>query len=100
MFLKAHEIVSRNIPACTPQHNGSVECGGKEFKKLFYNVWERLERNGTDKEKSIDARVQRAVAKTVHLGCDQAGCSGRAHKHKGGAHQARLFRNATFAKDR
>ena len=66
-LLKAHEIVSRNIPACTPQYNGSVECGGKEFKNLFYNVWERLERNSTDKEKSLDERVQRAVGETVHL---------------------------------
>ena len=66
-LLKAHEIVSRNIPACTPQYNGSVECGGKEFKNLFYNVWERLERNSTDKEKSLDERVQRAVGETVYL---------------------------------
>jgi len=66
-LLKAHEIVSRNIPACTPQYNGSVECGGKEFKNLFYNVWERLETNHTDKEKSLDERVHRAVADTVHL---------------------------------
>lgn len=66
-LLKAHEIVSRNIPACTPQYNGSVECGGKEFKNLFYNVWERLERNHTDKEKSLDERVYRAVGDTVHL---------------------------------
>ncbi len=66
-LLKAHEIVSRNIPACTPQYNGSVECGGKEFKNLFYNVWERLVRKGAGKEKSIDERVHRAVAETVHL---------------------------------
>lgn len=67
-LLKAHEIVSRNIPACTPQFNGSVECGGKEFKNLFYNVWERLERNDADKEKSIEERMHRALAETVHLG--------------------------------
>lgn len=66
-LLKAHEIVSRNIPACTPQYNGSVECGGKEFKNLFYNVWERLETNHTDKEKSLDGRVYRAVADTIRL---------------------------------
>lgn len=66
-MLKAHDIVSRNIPACTPQYNGSVECGGKEFKNLFYNVWERLERNHTDKEKSIDKRAHQAVAETVDL---------------------------------
>ena len=66
-LLKAHEIVSRNIPACTPQYNGSVECGGKEFKNLFYNVWERLETNHTDKEKSLDERVKQAVEDTAHL---------------------------------
>ena len=66
-LLKAHEIVSRNIPACTPQYNGSVECGGKELKNLFYNVWERLERNSTDKEKTLDERVHLALGETVHL---------------------------------
>jgi len=66
-LLEAHEIVSRHIPACTPQYNGSAECGGKELKNVFYNVWERRQTNGSDKEKTVDQRVQQAVAETVHL---------------------------------
>lgn len=66
-LLEAHEIVSRHIPACTPQYNGSVECGGKELKNVFYNVWERRQTNGSDKEKNLDERVQRAIAETVDL---------------------------------
>ncbi|HDZ89862.1 MAG TPA: transposase [Deltaproteobacteria bacterium] len=66
-LLEAHEIVNRHIPPCTPQYNGSVECGGKELKNVFYNVWERLERKPTDKEKTLDERVWHGVEETVHL---------------------------------
>jgi len=66
-LLEAHQIVGRHIPSCTPQYNGSVECGGKEFKNVFYNVWERRQTNVTDKEKTLDERVEEAVAETVHL---------------------------------
>jgi hypothetical protein len=66
-LLEAHEIVSRHIPACTPQYNGSVECGGKELKNVFYNVWEPRQTNGSDKEKTVHQRVQQAMAETVHL---------------------------------
>jgi transposase InsO family protein len=37
-LLAAHEIVGRHIPPYTPQYNGAVECGCKEFKNVFYNV--------------------------------------------------------------
>ena len=66
-LLEAHDIVGRNIPACTPEYNGSVECGGKELKNVFYNVWERRQTSRTDKEKTVDVRVQLAAAETVHL---------------------------------
>ena len=66
-LLDAHEIVGRHVPAYTPQYNGAVECGGKEFKNVFYNVWERRKRNGTDKEKIVDDRAQLAAAESVHL---------------------------------
>ncbi|MBC8470188.1 MAG: DDE-type integrase/transposase/recombinase [Planctomycetes bacterium] len=66
-LLDAHEIVGRHIPAYTPQYNGAVECGGKEFKNVFYNVWERRKRNGTDKEKTVDDRAQLVAAESVHL---------------------------------
>ena len=42
-------------------------CGVGVTLEKSDNIWERLERNGTDKEKSIDERVHRAVAKTVDL---------------------------------
>lgn len=66
-LLNAHEIVGRHVPAYTPQYNGAVECGGKEFKNVFYNVWERRNRKQTDKEKTVDDRVQLAAAESVHL---------------------------------
>ena len=66
-LLAAHEIIERNIPAFTPQYNGAVECGGKEFKNVFYNVWERREREETDKEKTLLERAEAAAAETVDL---------------------------------
>ncbi len=66
-LLAAHEIVGRHIPACTPQYNGSVECGGKEFKNVFYNVWEHLARNGPDKEKTFDQQAHLVAAESVRL---------------------------------
>lgn len=66
-LLDAHEIVARHVPAYTPQYNGAVECGGKEFKNVFYNVWERRNRTATDKEKTFDDRAQLAAAECVHL---------------------------------
>ncbi len=66
-LLSSNNIVQRCIPACKPQYNGSVECGGKEFKNVFYTVWERRERNGTDKEKNLLERAQLTMEETVHL---------------------------------
>lgn len=66
-LLSAHSIVQRCIPACTPQYNGAVECGGKEFKNVFYTVWERREREGTDKEKSLLERARRTMTETAQL---------------------------------
>jgi len=66
-LLDAHEIVGRHVPPYTPQYNGAVECGGKEFKNLFYNVWERRKTTETDKEKTIDERAHLAAAESVHL---------------------------------
>lgn len=66
-LLSAHSIVQRCIPACTPQYNGAVECGGKEFKNVFYTVWERREREGTDKEKSLLERARRTMTETARL---------------------------------
>lgn len=67
-LLKAHEIVSRHVPPYTPQYNGSVECGGKEFKNVFYNEWEgRKTRTAADKEKTLFEEAEQAAAETVRL---------------------------------
>ena len=34
----------------------------REFKSVFYNVWERRKREGADEEKSLLSRVEAAVA--------------------------------------
>ena len=66
-LLTSAEIVQRRIPACVPQYNGSAEGGMREFKSVFYNVWERRQREGADKEKSLLRRVEAAVTETVAL---------------------------------
>ena len=59
-------IVQKCIPACRPQYNGSVECGIKEFKNIFYNVFAEREREEADKEKKLLLfRVQEAAKETV-----------------------------------
>jgi transposase InsO family protein len=64
-LLSSLEIVSRHVPAYTPQYNGAIECGGKEFKNVFYNVIEQQDRNETDKEKKFDDRMQQAAIESV-----------------------------------
>lgn len=66
-LLTSAEIVQRRIPACVPQYNGSAEGGMREFKSVFYNVWERRKREEADEEKSVRERVEAAVAETVTL---------------------------------
>jgi transposase InsO family protein len=66
-FLTSAEIVQRRIPACVPQYNGSAEGGMREFKSVFYNVWERRKREGADEEKSLLSRVEAAMAETIQL---------------------------------
>jgi transposase InsO family protein len=66
-LLSSAEIVQRRIPTCVPQYNGSVEGGMREFKSVFYNVWERRKREGADEEKSLLLQVQAAVTETTRL---------------------------------
>ncbi len=66
-LLDSVEIVQKRIPSCKPQYNGAVECGGKEFKNIFYNIWERREREGSDKEKNLTERVRLAVVETAGI---------------------------------
>lgn len=54
-------IIQKRIPACTPEYNGSCECGVKEFKNVFYNVWAEVETKETDKEKTLLSKIQLAV---------------------------------------
>lgn len=58
-------IVQKRIPSCTPEYNGSIECGVKEFKNVFYNVFAGRETKGADKEKTLLERVQLAVQETA-----------------------------------
>jgi transposase InsO family protein len=66
-LLTSAQIVQRRIPACVPQYNGTAEGGMREFKSVFYNVWERRKREAADEEKSVLDRVRAAVEETVRL---------------------------------
>jgi transposase InsO family protein len=66
-LLTSAEIVQRRIPACGPQYNGCVEGGMRELKSVFYNVWERRIREGTDEGKDLLERVEAALGETVRL---------------------------------
>lgn len=66
-LLSSVEIVQRRIPSCVPQYNGSAEGGMREFKSVFYNVWERRKREGADEEKSLLLQVEAAVLETIAL---------------------------------
>jgi transposase InsO family protein len=64
LLLKAKDIAHKLIPSCRPEYNGTMECGVKEFKNVFYNLW--CEKYiGADKEKNIIKQVRKAVAETV-----------------------------------
>ncbi len=66
-FLNKLDIVQKRIPACKPEYNGSVECGIKEFKNVFYNVWAQAERSELAEleEKKLLAYVQIAIQETI-----------------------------------
>jgi transposase InsO family protein len=59
------DIVQKRIPSCAPEYNGSVECGIKEFKNVFYNVWAQRENSRAEKGKGLLKHVNLAVAETV-----------------------------------
>lgn len=66
-LLTSAEIVHRLIPVCVPQYNGCVEGGMRNLKSVFYNVWERRKRQGTDEGKSLIERVRAALDETITL---------------------------------
>ena len=59
------KIVQKRIPSCTPEYNGSCECGVKEFKNVFYNVWAEMGKKEADKGKTVFERVQSAVVEST-----------------------------------
>jgi transposase InsO family protein len=59
-------IIQKRIPSCRPEYNGSIECGVKEFKNVFYNVFaEREIKEEADKGKTLLDRVKQAVEETA-----------------------------------
>jgi transposase InsO family protein len=67
-LLSSAEIAHRLIPACLPQYNGTVESEMRTVKSVFYNVWERREREGADgKEKPLEERVNAALSETFRI---------------------------------
>jgi transposase InsO family protein len=66
-LLTSREIVSRHVPPYTPQYNGAVECGGKEFKNVFYTQWEARTTTAADKEKTLLEEAEQVAAATVQL---------------------------------
>ena len=60
--LEMLDIIHKKIPACTPQYNGTVECGVKEFKNVFYPLFARMEENkDADKKEKLDIQVAKVV---------------------------------------
>lgn len=66
-LLEKVDIVHKQIPTCVPQYNGAVECGVKEFKNVFYNVWAKRDWQEADKGKNLLLRVEATVRETVRL---------------------------------
>jgi transposase InsO family protein len=69
-FLDKLDIVQKRIPSCKPEYNGSIECGIKEFKNVFYNVWAELEERDVAQwvvleEEEFLVVVQWAVKETI-----------------------------------
>lgn len=66
LLLKAKDIAHRLIPSCRPEYNGTMECGVKEFKNVFYNLWCKKYKEA-DKEKNIIKQVRKAAAEVVTI---------------------------------
>lgn len=58
--LEMLDIIHKKIPACTPQYNGTVECGVKEFKNVFYPLFARMEqeKDADKKRKTLNTSCQ------------------------------------------
>jgi transposase InsO family protein len=66
-FLDKLDIIQKRIPSCKPEYNGSIECGIKEFKNVFYNVWAKVEGNDVKdlEEDELLMCVQLAINETI-----------------------------------
>ena len=66
-MLEKLNIVHKRIPACTPEYNGSCECGVKEFKNVFYNVLSDSKMNveGADKEKNLLRHLELVLNESI-----------------------------------
>lgn len=66
-FLDKLDIVQKRIPACKPEYNGSIECGIKEFKNVFYNVWATVEESDLKhlEEEELLVCVQLVINETI-----------------------------------
>jgi transposase InsO family protein len=66
-YLEKQDIIHKRIPSCQPEYNGSIECGIKEFKNVFYNVWAQLKISDAEKlnEKELLVYVQLAINETL-----------------------------------
>lgn len=66
-FLNKLDIIQKRIPACKPEYNGSVECGIKEFKNVFYNVWANVEESDVKdlEEDELLVCVQVVIDETI-----------------------------------
>lgn len=74
-LLAKHEIISKCIPACKPWYNGTIECGNKDFKSVFYNiiagydltVFKGADFNNSVEKKKLLLLVQKAVKETADV---------------------------------
>ncbi len=66
-FLEKFDIIQKQIPSCKPEYNGSVECGIKEFKNVFYSVWANVEASDVmDLDKDVLLMcIQLAIKETI-----------------------------------
>lgn len=66
-FLNKLDIIQKRIPSCKPEYNGSIECGIKEFKNVFYNVWAKFEESDLKglEEDQLLVCVQLAIDETM-----------------------------------
>lgn len=73
-LLARHDIVHKLIPASRPQYNGSIECGMRDIKSVFYNVFAKNDLKqfapmddpepSTERKKLLD-KVSLAMAESV-----------------------------------